>query len=183
MAIEDLMDKIKGESKKETDRIIREAEKKIKEIEEEIDEQARIESEKILADAKKKAVLIQKQEASRADLESRRLISGEKNRLVEELFKNMCGIILAVPETEKKKIMARLVKDAKAIGNDCVIKVDKNYSNLIQTDLKLIESNIGDFGIIIESHDGSAVIDNRLDNYINQLKIEIKPKVSKILFD
>jgi vacuolar-type H+-ATPase subunit E/Vma4 len=182
MALDELKNKIKKESEAEIARLRSESKQKIKEIESRIESEAKAEEDKITANAEKNSRMLEKQITGKAELELSRRVSTEKNRLLEEFFNSLCDRIMSLPDDGKRKLMSRLLKDAELLGPDAVIHVNGKYRGLVDSKLEVTESGVSGFGVVIESKDGSARIDNTLHNFISQLKPALKPKAGSILF-
>ncbi|MFH1404443.1 MAG: V-type ATP synthase subunit E family protein [Candidatus Altiarchaeota archaeon] len=183
MGLEDLKDKIRKEAEEEISRIRAESESQISRLDSEVREEAERESEKIIRQAEKDAASVEKQVVGRARMDSARRVSSLKNQLLGEFFQGLHERILQLPEDEKRGIIRKMLEGHELLGPDPVILVDGKYAGLVESKLEVRESDVGDFGVIIESRDGSARIDGRLGQHIGRLKPSLMPKVTRILFE
>ncbi|MEM2918848.1 MAG: hypothetical protein QXY62_05055 [Candidatus Altiarchaeota archaeon] len=169
--------------------IEKKAELEIKKIEEEGEKalsKLREDIEKISTEQYQQTKLKKKKEL---EIEIRRLISNarmmkknkialKKAEILERVFQKAKEKILEMNDEEKRKILENLAKDRDKFPNS-IILIDKKYASLLR-DAKT--SEIGDFGIVIESKEGHLRIERTLSKLIEQLRVRLEPEIVKILF-
>lgn len=180
MGLKEIETEIRKEGKEEIKRTKRETEKTIKEIRGKIEEEANEEYKKEKLQRWKELEMIPKKIISDAKMQKRREINVKRVELLEQVFEKAQENILKLPEKEKKKILKNLIKGGEI--KNSVIYLDKKYSPLLKNISNLKAKNIGDFGIIIESQDGSLRINNTLQNVMKRIRTKLEPEIAKILF-
>lgn len=160
--------KINAETKKETEVIERDIQKKVDEH-----------MDKIRRDGKLEMEMVRRRIIADANTKVSELINLEKNRLVGKAFKEAENRILDLKDNEKIKILEDLSDEGKGSVKDPIVFVDKKYKGL----LKGAESaNLNDFGVVVMSKDKKVRIDNTMGSRLEQLKIKLKPRVASVLF-
>jgi len=176
------LDKIEKRIRGKGDTEIREIEKTAEEETNEIERGIRTEVEKvhkaIVEKRRQELELIPKRIISNARMERKLQIDSKKTKVVQDAFEEAKNRILGMDDKKKEKILKNLAEDGKKHVKDPVLYVDKKYSKLIKAEVK----NIDDFGIIIESRDGSMRVNNTLNNLMTGIEPDLKAKVGGILF-
>lgn len=122
--------------------------------------------------------LIPKRIISNARMEMKLQVDSKKSELVRNVFEEAKKKILEMGNKDKERILKNLIADAKKNVRSPVVYVDKKYSKLTKAKAK----EIGDFGVIVESEDGSTRVDNTLNSIMLRREPDLKSKVGGILF-
>ncbi len=160
--------KINAETKKETEVIERDIQKKVDEH-----------MDKIRRDGKLEMEMVRRRIIADANTKVSELINLEKNRLVGKAFKEAENRILDLKDNEKIKILEDLSDEGKGSVKDPIVFVDKKYKGLLKG---AESSNLNDFGVVVMSKDKKVRIDNTMGSRLEQLKIKLKPRVASVLF-
>jgi vacuolar-type H+-ATPase subunit E/Vma4 len=184
MGYRELESNIRADFKRDLDAVVRSSEEEVRRINEETRKMAEDASAKVLAHGENTAALRHRKIVGAGRLESMRAFNAEKNRLVDGIFTSAREAFMALPNERKAKLLKKLAEDAALTGMVNRVKVDKSYRRLLKgaKGMKVVEGNLGDFGVILESADGLMTVDNRLNTIINQAKTKLKPQVNRILF-
>lgn len=179
IGLKELEAKIRTDSNDEVKKIEAETKKEIAEIEEGIKAKAESEVEKVRKDGDGEVSRVKKRIIADANTQVKELLSAEKNRILEDVFAESVKSILALPDDEKKKVLAGLAKEGSLVVKDAKLLVDGKYKSLLAGSEA---AEIGDFGVVIASKDGSLRIDNTLGSRMKQIKATLKPKLAALLF-
>lgn len=178
MGLDEIEKQIREEGQKHIDEINKRNEEEIDQIRSGFADDAEKEYKKILEDGKKEADLSKMMIITDARVKAQQRIREEKIELIKNIFDTARKRILSMDDAEKSKILEKLSKDKEKV-KDPVLWVDPAYEDLINAKTK----SINDFGLIIESKDGSMCIDNTLNSLISRSQDTLRPKIAKILFD
>ena len=178
MAFEKIESKIKEKGNKEVKGIEGEAKKESDSIDKGIKAEEEKANKKVMDKRKQELELIPKRIISNARMERKLQVDSKKAEIVRSVFEGAKKKILDLDNKKKEKLLRSLAEDAKKNVRDPVLYVDKKYSKLINAKTK----DIGDFGVIVESGDGSMRVDNTLNNLMLRMEPDLKAKVGGILF-
>ncbi len=179
MGLEELENRIKEDGRKQIDEINKEADEKIEKIREGINTEADIKASKILKDGESEAKLIYRRIIADAVIRNKDKVERERNTIIDEVFNKARKKILDMDNKGKKDFLNKLIDNDKDKVPEPEILVDKKYASLVKG---AKASNLGDFGVIIQSKDGRVRIDNTLNNRLERLKVTLRPQISSILF-
>ena len=184
MGYSELESKIRADFKRDLDEVTKASDEEVRRINEETRKAAEDASAKILARGGNTAALRYRQIVGAARLESMRALNAEKNRLLDGVFAGAGEAFMALPSARKAKLLRKLAEDAASAGVAGRARVDKSCRRLFKgvKGMKVVEGNLGGFGVILESADGLMTVDNRLDTIISRAKMKLKPQVNRILF-
>ena len=158
-----------AEASKETNRIMRETEKKI----EEIKEKSEVETKKIID-------TIKRQELASADMENKKVLLQAKKQVIEDVFieakKRLEKLESKKREIYIKKIIEKTKKD---------IEVMHIYCN--KSDIKFLKDlNAGAVniigGLIAENKEKTIRVDNSFETMLESIKEKELQNINKILF-
>lgn len=176
MSISEIEKRINEDANIEIARINALAERKIKELNDTIEKTANDRANKILSKGKDEISLMKKQIIADAKIKAKDEIEKEKNFWIENAFEMAKTKIINLSDNEKAEILKSLSKGSE----NFTVYVDKKYSHLMKgIPHKTTEM---EFGVVMESKDGTMRIDNTLTNRMKILKRQILPEIAKILF-
>jgi len=175
---------IRGKSKRLAEELSSEYSGKAAKIRLDSEAAAKEAEQKILVRAGKAAALRRRTIVGAARNDALRRVGQAKSLMLDEAFEAAKAALEAMPEGKKAGLLNRLQKDADAIDGAKVVRTGRGNGRLIQPrkDVKLVEEDVGGFGIIIESEDGSIRVDNRIGPLIERMKASLKPGVGATLF-
>jgi vacuolar-type H+-ATPase subunit E/Vma4 len=179
IGLQELETKIRKDSAEEINKLAAETKKEIEAIEDGINAKADNEVEKVRKEGEGEVLRVKKRIIADANTQVKELLSAEKNRVLEEVFDEAAKAVLALPNEEKKKILASLAKEGRQVIKDPKLLVDGKYKGMLEG---AEASDLGDFGVVIASKDGSLRIDNTIGSRMKQLKATLKPKLAALLF-
>ena len=180
MGLKELENRLRKDAENKINSINKRTEEEIKKIRYDIEREAEINAEKIIRDGKKEAKLTYRRIIADAVIKSREAIEAEKNSIIDDVFERVKNKILKeMSDKERADLLNRIIDNDKDKVPNLEILIDKKYSSLIKG---AKASNIGDFGVIIQSKNGTIRIDNTLNNKIKRLKVTLKPQIASILF-
>jgi vacuolar-type H+-ATPase subunit E/Vma4 len=179
IGLKELETKIRNDSSEEISKIAAETKKEIDIIDDDIGAKAEREVEKVRKDGEGEVLRVKKRIIADANTQVKELLSSEKNRILEDVFDEAAKEVLALPNEEKKKILAGLAKEGRQVIKDPKLLVDGKYKGMLEG---AEVADIGDFGVVITSKDGSLRIDNTLGSRMKQLRATLKPKLAALLF-
>ena len=171
--------KIRSTGEKETEAFEKEADSKIAVIRSEIKEDAQRAYDAVLEERKKELELIPRRILSDARMERKKETDSVKALMVEKAFEGAKSAILAMNKKDKAKILKMLADNASQQITDPLVYVDKQYADLFEG-AKM--ENIGDFGVIVRSIDGTISVDNTLNTILKRFDLSLKPAIVKVLF-
>lgn len=178
MALEKIESKIREKGKRE----MKEIEKSVKIETDGVEKVMKAEEEKahkkVMDKRKQELELIPKRIISNARMERKLQVDSKRAKIVHNVFEGAKKKILDMDNKRKEKLLKSLAEDARKGVRDPVLYVDKKYSKLISAKAK----DIGDFGVIVESKDGSMRVDNTLNNLMLRMEPDLKAKIGGILF-
>jgi vacuolar-type H+-ATPase subunit E/Vma4 len=177
--LEKIEKKIREAGDKEIEEIDKEAEGRIAQVRNEIEEEGVKAFNEVTDTRKNELDLIPRRILSDARMERKKLVDSKKTEIVEGVFEEAKARILAMNHKEKAAVMKSLAANGSKDISDPVYYVDKEYADLL--DGAKVE-NIGDFGVIVRSKDGSSSVDNTLNSVMGGLQLVLKPAIVKILF-
>jgi len=178
MALEKLESKIKETGTVEIKEIEKSAKAETDEIEKLMKTEEGKAHQKVVDKRNQELELIPKRIISNARMERKLQVDSKKAEILRSVFEGAKKKILGMDSKKKKKLLKSLAEDAKKNVRDPVLYVDKEYSKLISAKAR----DIGDFGAIVESKDGSMRVDNTLNNLMLRMEPDLKAKVGEILF-
>jgi len=189
MGFEELAKKIKGAGDKEIAGLKKETEKEVDTILKNFEDAAKQICDEIIRRGELDCDLLHRQMISKAKVEAKGLEAEKKSDILDGVFVAAKKSIQAASKDKQSKILMKLVKDGVKVGDDVTINLDaKNTTLLNKKELgklfkktKVVAEDIG-FGVIIESADKKVQVDNTLDNVMEGLKRDLRPKVNKVLF-
>lgn len=179
MGLKEIELEIRKSGEEEIKKIEQETKKTIDEINKKIKEEAEIVYKQTKLRREKELSIIIKKIISDAQVLKRKKLNSKKAEILEKVFEKAREKILNLSDEEKRKVLENLSKEKGGLSN-YTIYVSKKYSYLLE-DAK-VDEKVDDFGVIIESKDGSLRIDNTLTNFINRMRIKLEPEIVKILF-
>lgn len=171
--------KIRENAEREVAAINAEADKKIALINDEIEHEALKAYNEVKKARKNEVELIPRRILSEAQMERKRQVNTKKAEILDSVFEEAKNRIMKMNKKEKAKIMKSLAEDAAKNIKEPVFFVDKQYADLLEG---AKTEDIGDFGVIARSKDGSASVDNTLNSVMARYKTALKPQLVKILF-
>jgi len=184
MGLEDINAKIRRQGRKQVEEVRAAAREKINAITREVDGHTRQKLQKMAVDYAKKSSSMRGSILSNARMQASHRIAMEKSRLIGGVFSAARERILEMPASEKKKIMSSMLADLPLIHGKPVVLVEKQYSGMLPKsrafDVKT--EDIGDFGLILTSSDGSVKIDKRISSMLAALSDQMAPELCRILF-
>jgi len=158
-----------GEGRKETVRLMNEAEKKLAEM-----------SQNSAQETKRMAEMIKKQELASAELENKKMLLEAKKELIDQVFngvqKNFEGLDKKKREEYMNKLLEKCKKD---------IDVENVYCNKKDLDLaKNLNAEPDDIigGIIAENKEKTIRVDYSFDSMLQNMKENELQSINKILF-
>lgn len=159
-----------AEARKEANRLIREAEKKIEEMKAKMD-----------AETKRRLDAIKRQEMVSADMENRKMLLEAKKEIIESVFTEVKKAIRSLDDKKREAYIKRLMEKAKRD-----IEPAHFYSN--KSDAKFLrELNpkpadiIG--GILAENEDMTIRVDYSFETMLESIKENELQSVNRILFE
>ncbi|MBN2251214.1 MAG: V-type ATP synthase subunit E [Candidatus Altiarchaeota archaeon] len=170
--------KIRETGKKEIEAIEKDAGTRITHIKKEISEEAGKAYTEALEKRKSELELVPRRILSEARMKKKKEIDAKKTGMVAKVFEESRARILKMSRKEKADILKNLAANGSKDISDPVIYVDKEYSDLIDAKTE----NLGDFGVVVRSKDGSSSVDNTLNSVMGRLQLDLKPAIVKTLF-
>lgn len=158
-----------AEARKETIRMMNEAEKKIAEM-----------KEKSNVETKRMMDVIKKQELASAELENKKMLLEAKKQLIESVFSEVQKKIMALNGEKNEVYLNKLLEKAK---ND--IGVENVYCSKKHTKfLKGLSTEPVDIigGLIAENKEKTVRVDYSFDTMLESMKENELQTISKILF-
>jgi V/A-type H+-transporting ATPase subunit E len=187
MGLKEIEKEIRKSGDEEIKKIEAETREIIKNIKKEINEEATIAYNQTKVKRTKELLLIPKKIISDAQIHKRKEISEKRAEILEKVFDHAKKKILKMNNEEKKKILKHLTSHSMKEEIDRpIVWIGKNYAHLLKSardkfEVK-IKEDMDDFGVIIESKDGSLKIDNTLSSVISRVRVQLEPEIVKILF-
>ena len=158
-----------AEARKEANRIIREAEKKIESL-----------KEKKEAEAKRMVDMIKRQDIASAELENKKMLLEAKKQIIDSVFLETGKRLEALDYKKKEVFIKKLLEKAKKdieLNNVYCSKKDAKFlkgSNIEAADM------IG--GLIAENKEKTVRVDYSFESLLQAVKENELQNVSKILF-
>ncbi len=171
--------KIRSTGEKEIEALEKEADKKIAEIRNEIKEDAEKAYDAVIEERNKELDFIPRRILSDARMERKKEIDSTRTALVENAFEGAKTVILDQNKKDKAKSMKMLADNGSQQITDHVIYADKQYADLFEG-ARL--EDLGDFGVIVRSSDGTVSVDNTLNTIMKRFDLSLKPAIVKVLF-
>lgn len=140
------------------------------------------EAEAILSAAERKAELLLREVAGSARVNTRIDILEKKKMLLDGFFNEVAEKVYSLPDDSKKRLIVRLCLDAEKIPGKPVVYTHKETVKLVPNKYTVKTSSFKDFGVVIESQDGSMRIDNRLPKVLEKTRENFEHKLVKILW-
>lgn len=178
MGLKEIEKEIEKKVELEIKRIEEEGEKALSKLREDIEKSSNELYQQTKLKKKKELEIELKRLISNARMMKKNKIALKKAELLDNVFQKAKEKILELDDQEKKKILENLAKDRDRFPNSIVL-IDKKYAHLLN-DAKT--SEIGDFGVVIESKEGHLRIERTLSKLIEQLRVRLEPEIVKILF-
>ncbi len=185
MTAEKILERIKKDSEKEINQILKEAKKQAASIIDIARKGAEVESEKILSSGKNQGENIKKILVSKANQDAKREIMKAREKIIEECFAKAQRRLSTLKEAEYKKIVTKLIEAGlKKLDGQCTIVVSRDIDRKIAKGmgLKVTETVEASGGVILKSSDGGITLDNTFEGILKRKKDEIRIKVGKLLF-
>ena len=146
------------------------------------------------SEAKKLGKDMMKSLERESELNCQKLLGTHKSKLNSKYsYEKMhyCNLILeqakekinSLEDKNKAKFLKELANDKKLLPKDSKIIVDTKYFKLVNDMPDCVQGDVGDFGLIIESSDGSVKVDNTLTTLFKTKDVSLKPKIMKALFE
>jgi vacuolar-type H+-ATPase subunit E/Vma4 len=171
--------KIRSTGDKEIEALEKEADSKIAETRTEIKEDAQKAYDAVIEERRKELDFIPRRMLSDARMERKKEIDSTRANMVENAFEGAKSGILALNKKDKAKIMKMLADNGSQQIKDPVICADKQYADLLEG---AEQEDLGDFGVIVRSKDGTISVDNTLNTIIKRFDLSLKPAIVKVLF-
>lgn len=157
-----------AEARKDANRVSREAEKKVQEMQEKSD-----------AETKKQIDSIKRQALASADMENKKMILEAKKQVIETVFKE-AKTKLEADEKKREAYVKKLIETAKKeidVGNIYCSKKDLKF-------LKGLNAEPADIsgGIIAENKDKTIRVDYAFETMLETIKEREMQDINKILF-
>jgi len=181
MGYRELELKLRKRSEKEIKSIEDDFADQVSEVEADIGSDASREAKQIIERGRRKAQLQYMKKVGEATRQSKAMIEAAKSSFSDEIIEAARERVLELPDEDKAKLLTSLAKDEGKIGKDARIIIDPEYVNLLSAD-NVKAGDIGDFGLVIESADGSIRVDNTLATLIETKKVKLKPIIYDVLF-
>ncbi len=178
MSLNEIEKELRKQSDLELDKINCEEKKTIETIRKEIKNAADMAYEQTKLKKSKEYDIELKKIVSDARMTKKNQIALKKAEMLGMVFSRAEEKIRYMADNDKREILENLVKDKNAFPNSIVL-IDKRYSSLLK-DAK--PADLHDFGIVVESKDGSLRIDRTLPKLMSYLRKRLEPEIVKILF-
>ena len=185
MTAEKIIERIKKDSEKEINQILKEAEKQAKIIKDGARKEVEAEAERMLSNGKKQAESIKKIIVSKACQDAKREIMNARERIIDECFTKAHHELSVLKEAEYKKTVTKLIENGREkLGGQCTLVVSRDIDGKIAENMGLeVKGTIEvSGGIVLISSDGRVTLDNTFDGILKRKKNEIRIKVGKLLF-
>ena len=185
MTAEKIIQRIKKDSEKEINQILKEAEKQATNIINDARKEAEQESKRILSEGKQQGENIKKIMLSRANQDAKREIMNAREKIIEECFSKAHHKLNTLNETDYKETVKKLIENGcNKLGGKCNLVISRSIDRKIaeNMDLKVVGIVETAGGIIIKTGDGRITLDNTFDGILAHKKDDIRIKVGRILF-
>ncbi len=194
--IQALSHAVMTEARGEAEQSVEEARKKADEIRAKAREQAASERAKILDNANKEAARLRNQTIASANLKARTLQLEQREKLLNQVFKQANGQISGIQKNgDYTGIAVALLKEALGrLGSDsAVIQADEKTRGVFTPDtlgsitkdtgvkLQLGEPLKQGTGVVVQTVDGHLRYDNTLETRMNRLQDSLRNPVYQIL--
>ncbi len=181
MGYRELESRIRSDFQAEVDEIGEKAGQEADAVLEDIRREAAENADEARAAGSRKAELEYRRRVGKARLDAMNAAAAEKARLTDKVLAEAGEKIKSLPDEKKAAYLKRLAGDARLIEGKATVKVSRENKRLLKGVKNVEESDIG-FGVVIESADGSARVDNRLETIMGRARVKLKPDVGRILF-
>jgi len=178
MSLDKLEQSVRKSARAEIEKIKKQTEVELEAIKNKIKSDAARECEKYKARKEHEIKLLEKRILADARMKAKTKTESEKTKLIDSVFLSVRDKILGLDKKQKTKILQKLAQDGKKGVQNPVVYVDSKYRDLIPAKSR----NIGDFGVIIESKDGSVSVDNTLSSVLARMRPALEPKIVQMLF-
>ena len=185
MTAEKIIERIKKDSEKEINQILKDAENQATNIINNAKKEAEQDSKRILSEGKQQGENIKKIMISRANQDAKREIMNAREKIIEECFSKAHHKLTTLNETDYKKMVKKLIENGcDKLEGKCNIVISRSRDRKIaeSMDLKVIGHVETSGGIIIKSSDGKVTLDHTFDGILIRKKDEIRRKVGRLLF-
>ena len=182
MGIKELEGKILSDADASVKEIEGACAREVAEIEARFRQQAEENEERILAAGRRRAELARKEIAGGARLTAKVKALECKKKLLDEFFADAGRKILELPDADKKRIIAKLSADASLAGKGAVIYVPEAFRKLAPKNVRAKAGDFPEFGVVIESADGSRRIDNRLPEVLAHIREQVGHELNRLLW-
>lgn len=175
---------IRAKSKREAEELSSEYARGAAKIRSDSEASAQEARRRILNGAAKDAELRRRTIAGAARNEAMRRVGREKALIVDGVFEAAKEALSSLPAEKRAGLLNRLLADADAIDGPKIVRTGRGNGGLLKPrkDAAVVEEDVGGFGLIIESEDGSIRVDNRIGPLVERMKTSLKPGVGGILF-
>ncbi|MFH1788492.1 MAG: V-type ATP synthase subunit E [Candidatus Altiarchaeota archaeon] len=181
MALNELKEKILSDADAQIEQVRKKGDAELGEVNERFKKRIEEESAEIIGKARRNAELSRREITGKAGVNGKVMVLEAKRRLLDDLFKEAEASVDKLSDADKKKIIARVLKDAEGFG-DCIVHVAGEYRKLVPRKFKVKTADFTDFGIVIASSDGARKIDNRLPAVLLEARPRIEAELNKILW-
>ncbi len=196
MALKDILEQIDKEGKKNAGEILSSAQQSS----EEILAHARKEAESIRQEFEKKAEAsasqLRRREAVMGQLEARKKVLAEKERILEEVYRESLHRLRNIPVQEKRKILKRLILSSVETGDEKIIiggeekVMDQRFIREVEEELNW-QKKAGALkwekdpslsgGFILQR--GKVEVNHSWDNIFREVRERTIDQVTRILFE
>lgn len=181
MGLNELKQKILSDADGKIAQVKKEGDAEICEIRARYKTRLEEDEERILGQAGKKAELSRREIVGSARVEGKVSVLEAKRAFLDELFVEAEKRVLRLSDSCKRKVLVRLVSDAKELG-DCVVYASDSCISLVPKECTVKKGDFTDFGVVIESLDGAKKVDNRLPTALSVSRARIEHELNKILW-
>ena len=159
-----------AQARKESDRLMKEAEKKCEEL-----------REKSLAEAKAAIERLKRQETASAEQEKKKIILESKKQVIESVFAGARKSLEELSDKKREALIKKLLEKARS-------DIEAAYFYCNKRDVKLLKGLdvkpydiIG--GLIAEDKERKTIVDYSFETILESIKESQLQEISKLLFD
>ena len=187
MSLENIMKKIEAETTAEVNNILKDAQKRAKEITAKFKKKIVKELAETQSQGKKRITIMRNIHLSEARRNARRITLSAKEELIKKCFNQAKERLRTMTGDEYRTVMVRLIKESQdLVGDNGVATLTRDEDKSILSSFPKItvkpELASGLGGLIMESVDGKVIVDNTFDAILERKKDDIRTEVAKILF-
>jgi V/A-type H+-transporting ATPase subunit E len=187
MTIENIIKKIESETVAEINNILNDAKAKASELQKEANAMLAEELNQIQNEGKKRITIMRNIHLSEARRMARRTILSAKEELITQCFNQAKDRLSALSGEEYRNVMVQLINNSlPLIGNKGKVRLTREEDKAILSsypNLSISSGLASGFGgLILESDDGSVVVDNTFNAILERKKEDVRTEVASILF-